>query len=163
MGFLPDALFLPSLQLVGINLSGTLSYSAIMVFHRTWPATTGARDASLMPRYISSVPGPAAPLRHALGQIVAVAGFFLDQNTVRAQLTTEAASLIGQEGAATIEVMIDNAGWDEDAGIVTTVIGVVTLLVGATGAFSQLQTALNTIWEASAGPDRSSAGRFPQE
>ena len=41
------------------------------------------------------------------------------------------------------------------AGIIATVVGVVTLLLGASGAFGQLQDALNTIWEvAQAGPGR---------
>jgi membrane protein len=50
--------------------------------------------------------------------------------------------------------MLDNAGWSQSAGVWATVLGVVTLLVGATGAFAQLQQTLNIIWEVTPRPDR---------
>jgi membrane protein len=46
----------------------------------------------------------------------------------------------------------------ENGGIVSLVIGAVTLLVGATGVFTQLQDALNTVWDVD--PKKSKAGGF---
>src|SRR5690606_17240399 len=43
---------------------------------------------------------------------------------------------------------------NESAGIVATVIGLVTIILGAAGFFGQLQDALNTIWEVQPKPGR---------
>jgi membrane protein len=51
-----------------------------------------------------------------------------------------------------IEDMIQNAGQNE-AGAIATILGVVTLVIGASGVFLQLQDALNTIWGVMPRPD----------
>jgi membrane protein len=77
---------------------------------------------------------------------VAVAGFFLGRQAVRQQLIDQVSSLMGDAGAQAIGTMLDGAGWDAGASTLATVVGVATLVFGATGAFAQLQEALNTIW-----------------
>jgi membrane protein len=84
--------------------------------------------------------------------IIAVAGFFLGRSAVRQQIVGQISSVMGDQGAQAIQVMLDNAGWSQGAGILATVIGVVTLLMGATGAFVQLQDALDTIWDVAPRP-----------
>jgi membrane protein len=54
--------------------------------------------------------------------------------------------LVGSEGAGLIETMIQSAQ-QPGTGMVATILGVIGLLLGALGAFGQLQDALNTIWE----------------
>jgi membrane protein len=53
---------------------------------------------------------------------------------------------LGPQAAEAIQGMLQSAG-KTGAGIVATAVGVGTLLLGASGAFAQLQDALNTIWE----------------
>ena len=84
---------------------------------------------------------------------VAVAGFFLGRQAVRQELLEQISSVMGEAGAQAVGVMLDGAGWDTGASTLATIVGVATLLFGATGAFAQLQEALNTIWDVTPKPD----------
>jgi membrane protein len=53
---------------------------------------------------------------------------------------------VGPDGADLIRTMLDGAQ-KPAAGIIATILGVIGLVLGALGAFGQLQDALNTIWE----------------
>lgn len=77
---------------------------------------------------------------------VAVAGLVFGRAAATQQLVAEAQDLLGPQGAEAIRTLLENAS-RTGAGIMATVIGVGTLLVGASGAFAQLQDSLNTIWE----------------
>lgn len=76
---------------------------------------------------------------------IAIAGFVWGEEAARGQLLGEITSLVGEDAAGMVQTMIENAS-DPGGGIVATIIGVVTLLLGATGAFTQLQAALNQVW-----------------
>jgi membrane protein len=79
--------------------------------------------------------------------VIAVAGLVLGSDaTVRSQVLAQARSLVGAQGERMLSSAIDaaNAG---GRGVVATVLGGVTLLAGATGAFGELQDSLDTIWE----------------
>src|SRR3954462_15455387 len=85
--------------------------------------------------------------------IVGVAGIVLGQSggeNVRHQIQEALQSLLGPQSAKVVESMMSNQ--TKSGGIVTTVVGVVTLLLGASGVFGQLQDALNTIWGVKAKP-----------
>ncbi|MFN2289545.1 MAG: YihY/virulence factor BrkB family protein [Anaerolineae bacterium] len=84
---------------------------------------------------------------------VAVAGFFLGRQAVRQELIAQISSIVGDAGAQAIGVMLDGAGWDTGASTLATIVGVATLLFGATGAFAQLQEALDTVWDVAPKPD----------
>ena len=60
--------------------------------------------------------------------------------------------LVGPSGAAAIQSMVSAAAAKPRAGLVATSLGVVTLVVGAGGVFSQLQQSLNIIWRVAAKP-----------
>ncbi len=77
--------------------------------------------------------------------VVAAAGLFWGQTAVRGQLTGQFEQLMGHEGAAVISTIIANAS-NTSSGILSMVIGLVTLLFGATTVFVQLQSSLNQIW-----------------
>ncbi len=53
---------------------------------------------------------------------------------------------VGKEGAQAVEATLSSSK-SKTGGVVSTVIGVVSVLAGATGVFSQLQEALNIIWK----------------
>lgn len=78
---------------------------------------------------------------------VVISGAVFGQQTAQDRIVAEVAIVIGPEGAEAISRMIDSAKLPRDAGIATSAIGGVTLLIGALGAFSQLQDAFDTIWE----------------
>src|SRR5205823_1600566 len=73
--------------------------------------------------------------------VIAVAGFVFGEKAVRGEIVGQIQGLIGTEGADMIQTMIAKAN-EPGVGIVATVIGIVTLLLGATGLFGELQDAL---------------------
>jgi membrane protein len=79
--------------------------------------------------------------------VIATAGLAFGQEAARGAIVRQFAGLMGREGAAALQAMIESAS-NTGAGIVATVIGVVTLLLAATGAFAEMQAALNVIWKA---------------
>ena len=78
--------------------------------------------------------------------VIAVAGFAFGQEAAQNRIVETLQGLIGEESAAAIQAMIQNANNQPKTGIVSTVVGVVALLFGAGGVVGQLQTSLNTIW-----------------
>lgn len=84
---------------------------------------------------------------------ISIAAVFFGEEAARGQIVGQIQGLLGQDGAAAVEAMIANANQVEGGGIAT-IIGIVTLLLGASGVFGQLQDALNTIWEVAPRPDR---------
>lgn len=66
--------------------------------------------------------------------------------SAQAEIVGQMRALAGPEGAALIRTMLENTR-PEQGGVIATVLSVVALLFGATGVFSQLQSALNTVWD----------------
>lgn len=78
---------------------------------------------------------------------ISIAGAVFGEEAARGELVTQIQGLIGPEGAAAVQAMIQNAHKPDSGGNIATIVGIVTLLFGASGVFGQLQDALNTIWE----------------
>jgi len=78
--------------------------------------------------------------------VVAVVGLVFGSEEARAQLVAQLDATVGAGAADQIEAMIQQAQLGR-GGVLATIVGVGTLLIGATGVFVQLQTALNEIWE----------------
>lgn len=78
--------------------------------------------------------------------VLAVLGLIYDQGEARRYIIEELRKLLGPEGADLISNMLEAAN-KRGTGVVATVVGLVTLFVGATGVFSHLQQTLNLIWE----------------
>ncbi len=85
--------------------------------------------------------------------VVAVAGAVFGADAVQQQITGQVGGLVGAEGAQEIEVMIRNAS-DLGGSLGGKIVGLIALLVGATGAFGQIQAALNRAWEVKPDPDK---------
>ena len=77
--------------------------------------------------------------------VIAVAGLAFGQEAVRGQLDNQIQGLVGAEGADIVQELVQNASRPNE-GTLAAVIGVVTLLLGAGGAFGQLQDSLNIVW-----------------
>jgi membrane protein len=85
--------------------------------------------------------------------VIAVAGLVFGQGQAQDALLGQLRGLLGSQGAEMIQTMIDSTRRPA-AGLFATVFGLGTLVLGAIGAFNQLQDALNTIWEVKPKPDR---------
>jgi membrane protein len=79
--------------------------------------------------------------------VIAVAGFFFGDEAAQNAIVAEFAGLMGMEAAALLQQMIHSAS-DTTAGIVSTILSIGTLLLTATGVFTEMQSALNAIWKA---------------
>ena len=77
---------------------------------------------------------------------IAVAGFVFGQEAAQNQIVETIGGMIGPESAKAVQGMIENASDKPTTGIISTVLGAATLLVGAGGVVGQLQTSLNMIW-----------------
>jgi membrane protein len=75
----------------------------------------------------------------------AMAGMVFGDDAVRGEIVGQLDQLIGREGARAVQNLLEGAS-QRHSGIVATIIGSVAFLVAATGAFLELQAALNTIW-----------------
>jgi len=85
--------------------------------------------------------------------VVGVTGLVWSEDVVRAHLLGEIEQLVGRAGAETVATVLAHAA-DPDQDAISVLIGIVTLLLGATTVFGQLQAALNQIWNVKAVPGR---------
>ena len=76
---------------------------------------------------------------------IAVGGMVFGAEAVRGEIFGEIAGLMGPEGAKTIQDMLAAAARSSPSPVVM-ISGLVTFFLGATGAFLELQAALNTVW-----------------
>ncbi len=89
--------------------------------------------------------------------IIGIAGLAFGEEAARGQILGQLQALVGEQGGRAIQDMLANAQ-KPSSGIVATAIGLVTLLLGASGVFGQLQDALNTVWEVQPKPGRGIVG-----
>jgi len=75
-----------------------------------------------------------------------IAGMAWGKQAAEGQLAGQFRELMGPDGAQLVQTLLANA-YHPTAGIWATIVGVVVLLLGATGVFAELQDALNTIWD----------------
>lgn len=85
---------------------------------------------------------------------VTVAGVFLGRDEARRQLSSQITQLVGPASAEMVQSVANASEFDRQS-VLSTVIGVGLLLVGATTVFAQLQDSLNSIWNVRARPKSS--------
>jgi membrane protein len=78
--------------------------------------------------------------------VLAIAGLVGGRDAAQGLVMSQVQDLFGEEGREFIQEMIENATVTS-TGILASTLGAVTLLVGALGAFNELQNALNRIWD----------------
>ncbi len=76
---------------------------------------------------------------------ISVAGLIFGEEAARGQVYQQIEWLLGPKGATEIQTLIQ-ASSDPHKSLLATVVGILTLLVGASGVFGQLKDALNSIW-----------------
>ncbi|MEW5926869.1 MAG: YihY/virulence factor BrkB family protein [Gemmatimonadota bacterium] len=95
--------------------------------------------------------------------IIMIAGAVMDPQDVREALHGQLGALLGQSGGDEIRTIMEKAQETRtpDAGRpVAAVLGVATLVLGATGVFGQLQAALNKAWEVKPDPEQGGIRNF---
>lgn len=78
--------------------------------------------------------------------VIAIAGAVFGTDAVRGRIVTQFGGLMGEEQAKLVQTLLQKAQEERSSGLATA-IGLITLVVGATGVFAQLQSSLNRIWE----------------
>jgi membrane protein len=116
-----------------------------------WSEDKAARLAAALAYYITF---SLAPL---LLIVIAIVGLLFGQEAVQGRVVEQIQGLVGPDGAQLVQTMLQSTR-QSGSNIVATLIGIVTLLLGATGVFVQLQDALNTIWEVAPKPGRGVLG-----
>jgi membrane protein len=92
--------------------------------------------------------------------IVTIAGVVWDPQDVRGAIEGQMRSMAGANAASQIREMISHGESDQPANIFMKVVGVLALVFGATGAFIQLQTALNDTWKVEPDPSQGGVKNF---
>jgi membrane protein len=78
--------------------------------------------------------------------VVAIVGLGFDPQEARGKIVEQIRGLVGRDVAMMIEQLVAQSSMTNH-GIWSGIIAAITLLIGATGLFSNLQDALNTIWK----------------
>jgi membrane protein len=82
---------------------------------------------------------------------ISVAGLAFGQKAAEGELSRQLQGLTGDAGARVIQAVLQSAN-QPALGIIASAFGIGTLLVGASGAFVELQDALNKIWKVQCRP-----------
>ena len=82
-----------------------------------------------------------------------VATIFFGEDAARGEIHHQIQSLVGEAGSKAVEDMLVNAN-QPAVGFSATALSLVTLFIGASSMFGQLQDSLNTIWKVKPNPDR---------
>jgi membrane protein len=127
------------------RVSGAGIWALLKQAFADWQADNAARlGASLAYYTLFSL----APLLLAA---IAVAGLVFGEAAAQGRLVGELRSMIGDSGARAVEGLLTNAR-DKPASLAASLVALVTLLVGASGVFVELKSALNVVWDV-ASPD----------
>ena len=112
--------------------------------YKAWMADDPYRLSAIIAYYaILSLPG-------LLVIIINLVGSFWGYEIVQGQLTEEISMALGRDAAEWIrEMMMDTQ--NENKNLIATIIGIATLVFGATGVFYHLQISLNQVWELTTG------------
>jgi membrane protein len=78
--------------------------------------------------------------------VIAGIGFVFGEQAAEGQILAQLEGMLGSEGAAGVQEMIRNANQPAQ-GLVATAVGLVTMAVGASTVFGELQDAMNQVWD----------------
>lgn len=85
---------------------------------------------------------------------VGIASLIFSEEHARVAITSQLEDLIGGQGGAAISQVLKNQG-RISGNPLAVILGIVTLFIGSTAVFAELQSALNQIWGIQVKPDRS--------
>lgn len=85
--------------------------------------------------------------------VVTLTGFFFKRSDVDANVAEQIRGLVGQQGTDALLSMLDNIQKQHNTGLFG-IIGIIVLVFGATGVFTEIQSSINYIWSIRAKPKR---------
>jgi membrane protein len=85
--------------------------------------------------------------------LIGLGGLLFGHDATEGRVVGALSDLVGQTGASAIQEILRSAN-REHHGLIPTIVGVFTLLLGASGVFGQIKDALDTIWEVAPRPGR---------
>ncbi|NNL65203.1 MAG: YihY/virulence factor BrkB family protein [Myxococcales bacterium] len=85
--------------------------------------------------------------------VIAGLGFFFGEQAAEGRILEQLEGMLGADGAAGVQEMIRNAN-QPTQGLVATVVGLVTMVIGASTVFGELQDAMNQVWDAKPSPSQ---------
>lgn len=106
----------------------------------------GTEAASLAYSAIFSIPG-------LLIIIIWITGNFFGEEAVRGEITKVIGSMMGKDVGKSLEEMVVGGMVDKE-NVIMKIVGVVTLVFGATSLFFQFQKSLNKLWDVIAAPKK---------
>ena len=77
--------------------------------------------------------------------VISLVGLFFGHASTQKQILDQLSGFLGSDTAKTIATMLKHSN-KPSTSIISSIIGIVTLLLGATGVFGQLKEALNFMW-----------------
>ena len=77
--------------------------------------------------------------------IISLCGIFLGQEAAEGQIYQQLSGFMGKETALQLQEIVKKAAIG-NKGNIAFIIGIVTLLIGATTVFADIQDSINTIW-----------------
>lgn len=89
--------------------------------------------------------------------VIAVAGLVFGESAARGAIVHQLSGLMGHDAAGMLQSAIQGAK-RHGSSVLATLIGIVTLIITASGVFGEMQSALNAIWKAE--PPRSAVGQL---
>ena len=117
-------------------------------FKKWWAKDPFKESAAIAYYAIFSLPG-------LLVVVITVAGYFFGQKAVNGQIASQITSTMGADTAQQIQDIIAKGTQSKNSSLAT-IIGLLTIFIGATGVFAQFQNSINIIWEVKA--DQSKSG-----
>jgi membrane protein len=85
--------------------------------------------------------------------LISLAGIFLSRDVIQSKIFLEINGIVGNEAAKQIQDMISNLEMTGKSTI-SVIIGVVTLIIGATTVFGEIQQSINIIWQVKPKPKK---------
>lgn len=79
--------------------------------------------------------------------VVAIAGLAFGQDAAQDAIIGQLSDLMGSQAAEVLQSALASAS-SKSSGIIATIVGLMTLMITASGVFGELQSTLNAIWKA---------------
>jgi membrane protein len=79
--------------------------------------------------------------------VISIAGLVFGADAARGQIFAQLRELMGEEGAATVQSLLQSVNKPAQ-GVIATIVGAAVLLLGAMSVFGELQNSLDRIWRA---------------
>ncbi|MGE5395125.1 MAG: YihY/virulence factor BrkB family protein [Candidatus Saccharibacteria bacterium] len=121
-------------------------------FTRWWDRDPFREGAIIAYYAIFSLPG-------LLVLVLVLTGYFFGEKVISGQLNQQISGAIGQDSADMVQTMITTSMKSKNS-IWASILGIITIIMGATAVFAQFQKSINNIWEVEPSTEKSGIWLF---